>query len=198
MQVCFIKTTNLDGESNLKIRRPVDLKGDAPDNIAEVSVNVTFPSATLAMVTDSTCCASLDQWSSASTISHPTSALLNLPALADCTHNQEAPCVKDHSMMSVLKRFQCACTGLLNCDALAMLPSKHDALVLSRHCVPMLFWLYLFLFAWQVMSTSGQLTCEVPNANLHQFKGRFQFLSEDPGILLSADTVTHVMHRWHA
>ena len=36
MQVCFIKTTNLDGESNLKIRRPVDLKGDAPDNIAEV------------------------------------------------------------------------------------------------------------------------------------------------------------------
>ena len=24
-RVCFIKTTNLDGESNLKIRRPVDL-----------------------------------------------------------------------------------------------------------------------------------------------------------------------------
>ena len=25
--VCFIKTTNLDGETNLKIRKPVDLKG---------------------------------------------------------------------------------------------------------------------------------------------------------------------------
>eukprot|EP00891_Asterochloris_glomerata_P000836 jgi/Astpho2/836/Aster-00685 len=29
-KVCFIKTTNLDGESNLKIRRPVDLKESAP------------------------------------------------------------------------------------------------------------------------------------------------------------------------
>ena len=38
--MCFIKTTNLDGESNLKIRRPVDLKGDAPENIAEVSTAV--------------------------------------------------------------------------------------------------------------------------------------------------------------
>ncbi len=28
--VCFIKTTNLDGETNLKIRKPVDLKEDAP------------------------------------------------------------------------------------------------------------------------------------------------------------------------
>ena len=36
VQVCFIKTTNLDGESNLKIRRPVDLKENAPDNIKEV------------------------------------------------------------------------------------------------------------------------------------------------------------------
>ena len=36
LQVCFIKTTNLDGESNLKIRRPVDLKENAPDNIKEV------------------------------------------------------------------------------------------------------------------------------------------------------------------
>lgn len=26
-QVCFIKTTNLDGETNLKIRRPLDVKG---------------------------------------------------------------------------------------------------------------------------------------------------------------------------
>ena len=25
--VCFIKTTNLDGETNLKIRKPLDLKG---------------------------------------------------------------------------------------------------------------------------------------------------------------------------
>lgn len=25
--VCYIKTTNLDGETNLKIRKPVDLKG---------------------------------------------------------------------------------------------------------------------------------------------------------------------------
>lgn len=38
LQVCFIKTTNLDGESNLKIRRPVDLKENAPDNIKEVPV----------------------------------------------------------------------------------------------------------------------------------------------------------------
>ncbi len=36
VQVCFIKTTNLDGESNLKIRRPVDLKENAPENINEV------------------------------------------------------------------------------------------------------------------------------------------------------------------
>ena len=27
-RVCFIKTTNLDGESNLKIRRPLDLKDE--------------------------------------------------------------------------------------------------------------------------------------------------------------------------
>ncbi|KAL3132559.1 hypothetical protein ABBQ32_009098 [Trebouxia sp. C0010 RCD-2024] len=64
-KVCFIKTTNLDGESNLKIRRPVDLKENAPDNIKEV------------------------------------------------------------------------------------------------------------------MATTGQLQCEIPNANLHFFKGRFQFLAED-------------------
>ena len=25
--VCYIRTTNLDGESNLKIRRPIDLRG---------------------------------------------------------------------------------------------------------------------------------------------------------------------------
>ena len=31
------------------------------------------------------------------------------------------------------------------------------------------------------MGTTGTLTCEVPNANLHHFKGRFQFLSEEPG-----------------
>lgn len=31
----------------------------------------------------------------------------------------------------------------------------------------------------QVMKTTGQLQCEVPNANLHHFKGRFQFLAED-------------------
>ena len=36
-RVCFIKTTNLDGESNLKIRRPIDLRtGDAQLNDAEV------------------------------------------------------------------------------------------------------------------------------------------------------------------
>ena len=33
--VCFIKTTNLDGENNLKIRRPVDLRDDAPASEAE-------------------------------------------------------------------------------------------------------------------------------------------------------------------
>ncbi|DBA65766.1 hypothetical protein WJX79_001197 [Trebouxia sp. C0005] len=64
-RVCFIKTTNLDGESNLKIRRPVDLKENAPENINEV------------------------------------------------------------------------------------------------------------------MKTTGSLQCEIPNANLHHFKGRFQFLAED-------------------
>lgn len=26
-KVCFIKTTNLDGETNLKIKKPLDLKG---------------------------------------------------------------------------------------------------------------------------------------------------------------------------
>lgn len=36
----------------------------------------------------------------------------------------------------------------------------------------------------QVMTTTGNLTCEIPNANLHHFKGRFQFLSENPGVLL--------------
>ncbi|BDA48078.1 probable phospholipid-transporting ATPase 7 [Coccomyxa sp. Obi] len=33
--VCFIKTVNLDGESNLKIRRPVDIKGDMPKSAVE-------------------------------------------------------------------------------------------------------------------------------------------------------------------
>ena len=33
--VCFIKTTNLDGESNLKVRRPVDLRDDAPASEAD-------------------------------------------------------------------------------------------------------------------------------------------------------------------
>ena len=37
LQVCFIKTTNLDGESNLKIRRPVDLKESAPQTKEQVS-----------------------------------------------------------------------------------------------------------------------------------------------------------------
>jgi len=40
VQVCFIKTTNLDGESNLKIRRPVDLKENAPENINEVCLHL--------------------------------------------------------------------------------------------------------------------------------------------------------------
>ena len=31
----------------------------------------------------------------------------------------------------------------------------------------------------QVMKTTGSLQCEIPNANLHHFKGRFQFLAED-------------------
>ena len=35
-QVCFIKTTNLDGESNLKVRRPVDLGEEAPESDAAV------------------------------------------------------------------------------------------------------------------------------------------------------------------
>lgn len=38
-----------------------------------------------------------------------------------------------------------------------------------------------YLLQLQVMSTTGQLQCEVPNANLHHFKGRFQFLAEDSG-----------------
>ena len=33
---CFIKTTNLDGESNLKIRRPVDLHEAAPEEESDV------------------------------------------------------------------------------------------------------------------------------------------------------------------
>lgn len=33
---CFIKTTNLDGESNLKIRRPVDLREAAPSEESDV------------------------------------------------------------------------------------------------------------------------------------------------------------------
>jgi magnesium-transporting ATPase (P-type) len=33
---CFIKTTNLDGESNLKIRRPVDLREAAPEEESDV------------------------------------------------------------------------------------------------------------------------------------------------------------------
>ena len=33
---CFIKTTNLDGESNLKIRRPVDLREAAPEEGTDV------------------------------------------------------------------------------------------------------------------------------------------------------------------
>ncbi|GAB4813241.1 hypothetical protein N2152v2_000287 [Parachlorella kessleri] len=32
-KVCFIKTTNLDGETNLKIRRPMDLKGVQVDDV---------------------------------------------------------------------------------------------------------------------------------------------------------------------
>ena len=35
-KVCFIKTTNLDGETNLKIRKPLDLRGLQPKNPAEV------------------------------------------------------------------------------------------------------------------------------------------------------------------
>ena len=37
----------------------------------------------------------------------------------------------------------------------------------------------------QVMKTTGQLQCEVPNANLHHFKGRFQFLADDDSKLSS-------------
>ncbi|KAK9839881.1 hypothetical protein WJX81_008363 [Elliptochloris bilobata] len=33
--VCYVKTTNLDGESNLKIRRPLDLKGGVVGSAAE-------------------------------------------------------------------------------------------------------------------------------------------------------------------
>lgn len=54
VQVCFIKTTNLDGESNLKIRRPVDLKGDAPDNIAEVGCHYPFSNIILGSLSNST------------------------------------------------------------------------------------------------------------------------------------------------
>ena len=36
-----------------------------------------------------------------------------------------------------------------------------------------------FAHAMQVMTTTGQLQCEIPNANLHHFKGRFQFLAEN-------------------
>ncbi|KAK9836118.1 hypothetical protein WJX81_002623 [Elliptochloris bilobata] len=35
--VCYVKTTNLDGESNLKIRRPVDMKGAMPRSQAEAA-----------------------------------------------------------------------------------------------------------------------------------------------------------------
>eukprot|EP01025_Chloroclados_australasicus_P031044 TRINITY_DN3132_c0_g4_i1.p1 TRINITY_DN3132_c0_g4~~TRINITY_DN3132_c0_g4_i1.p1 ORF type:complete len:1356 (-),score=176.40 TRINITY_DN3132_c0_g4_i1:580-4509(-) len=35
--VCFVKTTNLDGETNLKIRKPVDLKEYNPKEIADVT-----------------------------------------------------------------------------------------------------------------------------------------------------------------
>ena len=35
--VCYIRTTNLDGESNLKIRRPTDLRLAAPSSRAEVA-----------------------------------------------------------------------------------------------------------------------------------------------------------------
>ena len=35
--VCFIRTTNLDGETNLKIRKPLDIKGLLLDNKAEVT-----------------------------------------------------------------------------------------------------------------------------------------------------------------
>lgn len=31
--LCFIKTTNLDGETNLKTRKPLALKEDAPDSL---------------------------------------------------------------------------------------------------------------------------------------------------------------------
>ena len=44
-KVCFIKTTNLDGETNLKIRKPLDLKGVTVSNLAEVmGLNVTLTS----------------------------------------------------------------------------------------------------------------------------------------------------------
>ena len=44
-QVCFIKTTNLDGETNLKIRRPMDLKGMQVRNTlsSAPSLPVLFP-----------------------------------------------------------------------------------------------------------------------------------------------------------
>ena len=42
-KVCFIKTTNLDGETNLKIRKPLDLKGVVVSNIAgAMGLNVTL------------------------------------------------------------------------------------------------------------------------------------------------------------
>ena len=51
LQVCFIKTTNLDGESNLKIRRPVDLKENAPDNVKEV-FHMLYNSCCVAHIAD--------------------------------------------------------------------------------------------------------------------------------------------------
>lgn len=35
--VCFIRTTNLDGETNLKIRKPLDVKGIEVGNLADVT-----------------------------------------------------------------------------------------------------------------------------------------------------------------
>lgn len=35
--VCFIRTTNLDGETNLKIRKPLDVKGLQVGNLADVT-----------------------------------------------------------------------------------------------------------------------------------------------------------------
>lgn len=42
-KVCFIRTTNLDGETNLKIRKPLDLKGVRLDSEADVmALNITL------------------------------------------------------------------------------------------------------------------------------------------------------------